>query len=620
VRSSALRGAAALVLATLAAVEPSLAASPAPVRSVTTVSTLSGTGAVGFADGRDATFVMPTGVAYDAAGNVYVSDGAAQRIRRIAADGSVRTLAGGGALDASGFWVAGGYADGRGSAARFDRPAGIAVRSDGTIYVADTLNHCIRRIDADGNVTTYAGSPSAAGHLDGPRATARFSLPTGLAVDRHDVLYVADYTGIRTIAPDGTVATIPQLGIEPYAVAVFDGSTGVTVYAGDQAGIVARRPGRGPSEDRGYAWDGVGNERRPFTTSGQEPLGVPAFLAAFDDTKVAYTELRSNTVRTLETISGQVEIVAGGRNYDGSGDSGGYADGSGPAARFFTPLGIARAPDGGLLVADGGNRRLRKLSPTDRVDPWETLDLAFPGVEENPDPTEYRIAYVGNSFIYDVTDWPTSIEGILTDRLFALPSLSATGKHAKVVPIVKIANAQVENFADLCAQTGFYDLVVLNWNLGDVIATYENEHRKPDLSAPDWPGALTRMLVDVNRRLAAKHIAFVVVIHPVPSAFAPSEATWYPIAKQFAPPYDMAPDAASTREFVAAVARAGVPTVDVHPAFAAEERAADHVPLFGTADFHFTARARRIIADALADRLREMAPWQRGAGAGTASR
>jgi lysophospholipase L1-like esterase len=110
------------------------------------------------------------------------------------------------------------------------------------------------------------------------------------------------------------------------------------------------------------------------------------------------------------------------------------------------------------------------------------------------------------------------------------------------------------------------------------------------------------------------------VIHPVPSAFAPSEATWYPIAKQFAPPYDMAPDAASTREFVAAVARAGVPTVDVHPAFAAEERAADHVPLFGTADFHFTARARRIIADALADRLREMAPWQRGAGAGTASR
>lgn len=615
-RSSAPRRALALLagLAGIAALGG--AASSAPVRSTATVTTLSGTGAVGFADGSAGTYVMPTGVAYDAAGDVYVSDGAAQRIRRVDPDGSVRTIAGGGALDASGLWVTGGYADGRGTAARFNRPAGVAVRSDGSVYVADTLNHCVRRIDAQGNVTTYAGAPNAAGHADGPRATARFGLPTGLAVDRHDVLYVADYTGIRTIDRDGNVATIPSLGIEPYAVAVYDGPTGVTIYAGDQQGIVSRRPGFGAGADRGYAWDGIGNPQRPFSTAGQAPLGAPAFLAALDESEVAFTELRSNTVRTLETTSGQVAIVAGQRNDDGSGETGGFADGPGASARFFTPLGIARAPDGGLLIADGGNRRLRKLSPIDRVDPWSYLNDAFPGVEENPDPTEYRIAYVGNSFIYDVTDWPTSIEGILADRLAALPSLTAIGKHPKVVPIVKLANAQVESFADLCAQTGFYDLVVLNWNLGDVVATYENEQRTPNLDAPDWPGALTRMLIDVNRKLAAKHIGFVVVIHPVPSVFAPSEATWYPIAKQFAPPYDMAPNPAQTKALIDAVARAGVATVDVHPAFAAEERAADHVPLFGTADFHFTPRARRIIADALADRLAALAPWRAG-GAST---
>jgi hypothetical protein len=612
-RSSLLRAAVSLLLAVVASTGLARAALPAPLRTVAMVTTVSGTGEVGFADGTSGSFVMPTGVAYDAAGNILVSDGAAQRIRRVDRDGTIRTIAGGGALDASGFWVAGGYADGRAGAARFNRPAGIAVRSDGTIYVADTLNHCVRRIDAQGTVTTYAGSPSTPGHLDGPRATARFGLPTGLAVDRHDVLYIADYTGIRTIDAGGNVATIPSLGIEPYAVAVFDGAVGVTVFAGDQEGIVARRPGRSPSEDRGYAWDGVGNSQRPFTTSGQQPLGVPAFLAAFDDTKVAFTELRSNTVRTLETISGQVEIVAGHPNDDGSGDSGGYADGPGQSAAFFTPLGIARSPDGGLLVADGGNRRLRKLSATDRADPWVSLDLAFPGVEESPDPAEYRIAYVGNSYIYDVTDWPTSIEGILADRLSSVPSLIASGKHPKVVPVVKLASAEIESFADLCVQTGFYDLVVLNWNLGDVYATYENERRKPDLAAPDWPDALTHMLVDVNRKLSAKHIGFVVLIHPVPSAFSPSEATWYPIAKQFAPPYAMAPDATAARTLVAAVARSGVPVVDVNQAFAAEERAANHVPLFGTADFHFTARARQIIAEALAARLREMAPWQRGA-------
>jgi sugar lactone lactonase YvrE len=615
VRSNVFRAAGSLLLAVVATLGLARAASPAPIRSVAMVSTLSGTGEVGFADGKSGSFVMPTGVAYDAAGNVYVADGGAQRIRRVDADGTVRTIAGGGAIDASGFWVTGGYADGRAGAARFNRPAGIAIRSDGTIYVADTLNHCIRRIDAQGTVTTYAGSPATPGHLDGPRATARFGLPTGLAVDRHDVLYVADYTGIRTIDADGNVATIRSLGIEPYAVAVFDGPVGVTVFAGDQEGIVARRPGRAPSEDRGYAWDGVGNARRTFTTSAQQPLGVPAFLAALDDTKVAFTELRSNTVRTLETISGQSEIVAGHPNFDGSGDSGGYADGPGTAAAFFTPLGIARAPDGGLLVADGGNRRLRKLSPTDRADPWAQLDLAFPGVEENPDPAEYRIAYVGNSYIYDVTDWPTSIEGMLADHLSSAPSLVAIGKHPKVVPVIKLANAEIESFADLCVQTGFYDLVVLNWNLGDVFATYENEQRKPDLAAPDWPGALTHMLVDVNRKLSAKHIGFVVVIHPVPDGFAPSEGTWYPIAKQFAPPYVMAPDATAERELVTAVGRSGVAVVDVHAAFAGEERAADHVPLFGTSDFHFTVRARRIIAEALAARLRELAPWQSGAAA-----
>jgi len=71
---------------------------------------------------------------------------------------------------------------------------------------------------------------------------------------------------------------------------------------------------------------------------------------------------------------------------------------------------------------------------------------------------------------------------------------------------------------------------------------------------------------------------------------------------------------------VTAVARSGVPAVDVHQAFTGEERAADHVPLFGTADFHFTVRARRIIADALAARLLEMAPWQRATTPPAASR
>ncbi len=160
-RSSLLRSGRSLLLAGLAVTALASPVSPAPLRSIAEVSTVSGTGDVGFTDGTRGTFVMPTGVAYDAAGDIYVSDGAAQRIRRVDRDGTIRTIAGGGALDPSGFWVKGGYADGSGSAARFNRPAGIAIRSDGTIYVADTLNHCIRRIDAQGDghdVRRFAGA------------------------------------------------------------------------------------------------------------------------------------------------------------------------------------------------------------------------------------------------------------------------------------------------------------------------------------------------------------------------------------------------------------------------------------------------------------------------------
>ncbi len=117
----------------------------------------------------------------------------------------------------------------------------------------------------------------------------------------------------------------------------------------------------------------------------------------------------------------------------------------------------------------------------------------------------------------------------------------------------------------------------------------------------------------MNRELTAAHIGFVVVVHPVPAGFAPAESAWYPIAKEFEPPYDMQPDAAATRELEDAVARSGVPAVDLQPAFTAEERAPNHVPLFGSADYHFTARARALVASALAARLDAMAPWSRAA-------
>ena len=165
------------------------------------VSTFAGGGA-GFAAGPAATaaFDTPSALAIDRLGNLVVADTGNNAIRKVAPDGSVSTLAGGGEA---------GYLDGVGRAARFDGPVGVAVGRDGTVWVADTYHDRIRRIGRDGSVTTVAGSGTPAG-LDGIGAAAAFDTPTAIAVSKDGVLFVAD-TGndaIRRIDKDGSVSTL----------------------------------------------------------------------------------------------------------------------------------------------------------------------------------------------------------------------------------------------------------------------------------------------------------------------------------------------------------------------------------------------------------------------------
>lgn len=161
-------------------------------------------GHAGFADGLGtaAAFDTPSAVAIDRLGNLYVADTHNNAIRKVAPDGSVSTLAGGG--DA-------GYLDGIGRAARFDGPVGVAVDRDGNVFVADTYNDRIRRIGKDGAVTTVAGSGAPA-YLGGTGSAAAFDTPSAIAVDKHGVLFVAD-TGnnaIRRIGKDGAVTTFAR--------------------------------------------------------------------------------------------------------------------------------------------------------------------------------------------------------------------------------------------------------------------------------------------------------------------------------------------------------------------------------------------------------------------------
>ena len=165
------------------------------------VSTLAG-GKEGFVDGLGtaAAFDTPSAIALDHLGNLYVADTGNHAIRRIAPGGAVTTLAGNGSP---------GYADGIGRAAQFNGPVGISVDDAGIVYVADTYNDRIRRIAQDGTVTTLAGTGKP-NLFDGPGTAAAFDTPSALAVDHDGNLYIADTgnNAVRRLRPDGTVDTL----------------------------------------------------------------------------------------------------------------------------------------------------------------------------------------------------------------------------------------------------------------------------------------------------------------------------------------------------------------------------------------------------------------------------
>lgn len=177
---------------------------PAP-GSTSSISVLAGEiGVAGSADGLGsvAQFRLPHGIAADKVGNIYVADTGNNTIRKIAANGMVSTLAG----------IAGnhGGVDGIGNRARFWAPFGVAVDASDNVYVADTLNNTIRKISTDGNVTTLAGMVGNPGSNDGVGAAARFRNPWGVAVDKDGNVYVADSSNdtIRKVTPDGKVTTL----------------------------------------------------------------------------------------------------------------------------------------------------------------------------------------------------------------------------------------------------------------------------------------------------------------------------------------------------------------------------------------------------------------------------
>lgn len=299
-------------------------------------------------------FDDPFGLVRDGAGNLYLSEGgAANRVLRIGADGSVTVLAGGKE----------GFADGTGTAASLNTPSGLALDSAGNLYVADTGNNAIRKITPQGVVSTLAGD-GMAGSADGQGAAARFNGPVGIAVDRAGVVYVSDTYNdrIRKITPQGVVSTLAGskyngLADGPAAEARFDLPTGLLATP-DGALLIADT---GNDAIRRLSPDGM------VTTIAVAPeddrvslLRAPVSLARTHD---GYLYLASQSHGRIAQITPQGEVLAL-EDVDHPAEPGYGGDG---AVRLHAPRGMALAADGSLYLSDAATRRIYHVAAADSM-------------------------------------------------------------------------------------------------------------------------------------------------------------------------------------------------------------------------------------------------------------
>jgi uncharacterized delta-60 repeat protein len=328
-----------------------------PVTASFTVSTLAGSGVEGLADGPAATaqFSEPRGVAIDAAGNLYVADSDNDCIRKVTPAGMVTTHAGSCTY---------GFADGPAGVARFASPNGVAAGAGGVVYVADTFNHRIRKVAPDGTVTTLAGTGHA-GFADGPGATAQLDSPDGIAVDREGNVYVLDRGNhrVRRIAPSGMVSTLAGSGVAGFAdgsgaSARFDHARGIAV---DAAGILYvadeynERIRKITPDGTVTTFAGSGDEGSADGPAGQASFNGPIGIAVDPAGNLYVVDWGSHSIRRVSS-DGTVTTIAG------TGE-GGYVDGPGAAARFNQPFGIAVDAAGNVYVGDTQNHRIRRISP-----------------------------------------------------------------------------------------------------------------------------------------------------------------------------------------------------------------------------------------------------------------
>jgi sugar lactone lactonase YvrE len=327
------------------------------------------------------------GLAIDAQDNLYGAEYAGSVVMKVSPDGSAAPVAGSGV---PGFGGDGGPA----TAAQLNGPSGVTLDSAGNIYIADTMNHRVRRVTPDGTISTFAGTGVRGFSGDGaPAASAQLDLPAQTVIDSSGNLYIADYANhrVRMVSPSGVISTVAGSGVEdlpPQYPSIGDGGPALTavfriassaafgpagdLYVADMNdnrirkiaanGIVTTLAGNGPAN---YSGDGV--------PAAPASVGRPITVAV-DRSNTVYFETEDSRVLKV-TPDGILHLVAGvgtGTGLNRSGGDGGLA----VNATLNEPKGLAIDAQGNVYIGDTSNARLRKVDTNGII-----ATVAGPGVQ-----------------------------------------------------------------------------------------------------------------------------------------------------------------------------------------------------------------------------------------------